>query len=663
MAQATFTKTAITHSNSDANSGYFCGGFSSGGTNHNAQITFPAFNLGSATINSVTLYIPWNNTSAGIGWKAGAYHRITINGYVHDCWVENTPGTLAVGINGWSNTSPFVVDVRGRSDNSYGTSKGYTEDAYIVVDYTPNVAPSSGPSSCSVDKSVVNSGTNVMISWPSDAYDVNGNIAGYNIYRYDANGNYLNKVASCGGTSYSYSTSGLADGSKYKFKVAPYDTYGLEGPTSPFSGVLTINSAPSVPPSLDAEYGSTYYHNTIKFIWGASTDADNQAITYILEVKLYNTDGSVYQDWLLAYSDAGLSDVYTIPTGMPGGGIISARIHTKDALGKESAPRTIAYNCYKDRAPQPVILSEPSSTLMSSQTIHFAWVDSGTPYVSPLTYEFEWREFANGVWGTWDTSKFAAISDQYLDVLIERAATAVSVTEKFQLGVRSKDKFGNVSDYALSQQVINNHVPGQPTCDYPTGIVYSLSPAILLTAPSDYEGHDQDIYSLVDNDAGGYIKQFDNIVAGSKYLFGINATTYITHNLKLKSVDALDASSAIMSRDIPVSQLVLIDPTEFIIANCINQIRNAINTVRNSYGLSNYSYTHTITPIATAFVPTYYNDIIETRAAINELNMRVKGWAGGTVTDLTWITFVPGDSIVYDIIEDLYNNLLLAHTI
>lgn len=112
-------------------------GMASGGTNQNAQLTFPALNVGGA-ITKVELYVEWDNSSAGEGFSASATHRAAIGANVYTYGVTGSSGSATCElVAGWSTSSSFVVDLRS-SSTSTSTSKGYRRaGCYLIVTYTP----------------------------------------------------------------------------------------------------------------------------------------------------------------------------------------------------------------------------------------------------------------------------------------------------------------------------------------------------------------------------------------------------------------------------------------------------------------------------------------------------------------------------------------------
>ena len=145
MATKTITRSSATFSRVPA-SGWFTLGKASSGTNQNAQITFPALGI-AGVINSVKLYIPWNCTAAGEGFSATGAMVAAVGGVAYNFTMAGMSGTAVVTLSsgGWSNSAPFVVDLRGQSGGASSTSKGCDQNVTLSVDYISEPAPTPPP--------------------------------------------------------------------------------------------------------------------------------------------------------------------------------------------------------------------------------------------------------------------------------------------------------------------------------------------------------------------------------------------------------------------------------------------------------------------------------------------------------------------------------------
>ena len=79
MATKTINYTSLVNSRTPT-TGYMTIGYSSGGTNNDADVTFPALGV-IGVINEVRLYYAWNNTEANEGFMASTTHKAGNNTY------------------------------------------------------------------------------------------------------------------------------------------------------------------------------------------------------------------------------------------------------------------------------------------------------------------------------------------------------------------------------------------------------------------------------------------------------------------------------------------------------------------------------------------------------------------------------------------------------
>ena len=94
------------------------------------------------SIKSVKLYIPWDNDAADEGFSLTGPMVQTANGVSHNFSMSGMGGPTSTAIvditsGGWSNASPFVVDLRGQSNAPFASSKGCSQNVYITAEYEP----------------------------------------------------------------------------------------------------------------------------------------------------------------------------------------------------------------------------------------------------------------------------------------------------------------------------------------------------------------------------------------------------------------------------------------------------------------------------------------------------------------------------------------------
>jgi hypothetical protein len=153
-------------------------GMSSGGTNYGAQITFPALSIPNGKVISVTLHVSWNNDAAGEGWRAAGTHKATVGGNTYTYAVSGVADSRDVPLtSGWSETSPFVVDLHSYS-TADGTSKGYIKDSvYLIVTYYTFAG---APTSAVISPEAYENG--VTLTWGAATPGTDNAITGYHVY-------------------------------------------------------------------------------------------------------------------------------------------------------------------------------------------------------------------------------------------------------------------------------------------------------------------------------------------------------------------------------------------------------------------------------------------------------------------------------------------------
>ena len=142
MATQNFSRLSVAPSRVPT-SGYMTIGMSSGGTNQNATVTMPPLKV-NGTINSVKVVVQWDNNAANEGFRAGATHVVVGASNCSGSWnyaVSGASGSVQVPIGSFSTTANWSFVLRSYT-NTKSTSKGYSQNVYVIVEYTaPPPAP------------------------------------------------------------------------------------------------------------------------------------------------------------------------------------------------------------------------------------------------------------------------------------------------------------------------------------------------------------------------------------------------------------------------------------------------------------------------------------------------------------------------------------------
>jgi len=118
---------------------YSYAGKSGTGTLHYFELRFPAMEV-EGTIDEVKIYLPWNNSATGYGYKASTTHSVKIDGTDYTYSIGGDSGTASrVLTGGYNNSSTWDVRITGLSSNSSSTAKSYLANPYVVITYTPGL--------------------------------------------------------------------------------------------------------------------------------------------------------------------------------------------------------------------------------------------------------------------------------------------------------------------------------------------------------------------------------------------------------------------------------------------------------------------------------------------------------------------------------------------
>ncbi len=306
MAAKTVNKSSIVCSRIPK-AGWMTIGKSSSGTNQNAQVTFPALGISDGIITQVDLYMPWDNDAANEGFQAGTTHQATVGGNVYDYHIEGRSGTAQVVLAaGWSNTTSFVVDLRGKSSNSNSTSKGYSQNPYIVVTYTPYTPPTA-PANLSQSPNPFE--TALRLSWTRGSDGTNNPITGYDVRYQTSNdgSNWSSETSVIVSASAEYydipssTISGWERGMYVRFRVGSVSAY-FSTVYSDYSSSVRKNRAPAGTATSLSASPSPYISGNLSISFTAGSDPDNGVSGYHTKYQ-ESADGASWG------GDVGLPDV------------------------------------------------------------------------------------------------------------------------------------------------------------------------------------------------------------------------------------------------------------------------------------------------------------------------------------------------------------------
>ena len=195
---------------------------------------------------------------------------------------------------------------------------------------------------------VINGGSDITVSWEKST-DADGNLEGYKLERsIDGGGSWTQVYQGSAVGAVTPVPSGIES---VMYRVKAYDSYGEESGYAATSEYTVINNtAPTVPetitvPSVIANGSS------VLISWGASTDADGEAVSYQLERSI---DGGAFE---VIYTGSARNYTDTIEAGWA---TIAYRACAVDARGAKSRyAESDVRNIISNYAPTVEIIDAP----------------------------------------------------------------------------------------------------------------------------------------------------------------------------------------------------------------------------------------------------------------------------------------------------------------
>lgn len=195
---------------------------------------------------------------------------------------------------------------------------------------------------------VINGGSDITVTWDKST-DADGNLEGYKLERsIDGGGSWTQVYQGSAVAAVTPVPSGIES---VMYRVKAYDSYGEESGYAATSEYTVINNtAPTVPetitvPSVIANGSS------VLISWGASTDADGEAVSYQLERSI---DGGAFE---VIYTGSARNYTDTIEAGWA---TIAYRVCAIDARGAKSGyAESDVRNIISNYAPTVEIIDAP----------------------------------------------------------------------------------------------------------------------------------------------------------------------------------------------------------------------------------------------------------------------------------------------------------------
>ena len=307
-----------------------------------------------------------------------------------------------------------------------GGSNAKTRPNYITVSGTSDATPPTAPASLTA---TATSSSAISLTW-SPATDGVG-VTGYRVERCQGvSCTTFAQIATPTGTS--YSDSGRAAGTTYRYRVRASDAAGNLGAYSPIASATTPSASDTTPPTAPASLTATATSSSaISLTWSAATD--NVGVTgYRVERCLGASCGAFAQ----IATPAGTS--YTDP-GLAAGSTYRYRVRATDAagnLGAYSKAASATTSASLDTTP-PTAPASLTATATSSSAISLTW-SPATDGVGVTGYRVE---RCQGVSCTTFAQIATPTGTSYSD-----SGRAAGTTYRYR--VRASDAAGNLGAYS-----------------------------------------------------------------------------------------------------------------------------------------------------------------------------------------------------------------------
>ncbi len=373
--------------------------------------TVPVANFSASTVSGpAPLALNFINTSTGtITSHAWTFGDGTTSTVANPTKVYSIPGTFTVGL---TVTGP-------------GGSNNKIKPNYITITASTDTTPPSAPGT---PTATATGSTAISLTWPAATDNVA--VTGYRVERCTgANCTTFVQVAIPTGTS--YSNSGLAAGTTYRYRVRASDAAGNLGPSSAIASATTSSGADTTPPSAPASLTATASSSSISLTWSAATD--NVAVT---GYRVERCTGASCTTFVQVAIPTGTS--YS-NSGLAAGTTYRYRVRASDAagnLGPYSAIASATTSSGADTTP-PSAPASLTAKAISGTIISLTW-PAATDNVAVTGYKVE---RCLGASCTTFTQIATPTGTAYID-----SGHAAGMT--FRYRVRATDAAGNLGPYS-----------------------------------------------------------------------------------------------------------------------------------------------------------------------------------------------------------------------
>ena len=203
--------------------------------------------------------------------------------------------------------------------------------------------------------STINSGKSFSVSWGASS-DEQGDTVSYKLERQLNNGTWTQIYQAAGRSTSDTVPFGT---STVRYRVKAYDTAGLESAYQTSATKTVVNNTAPTTPGTPNVPATVIGGNSITITWGASSDAQNNAIKYYLQRSV--TGGT---NWSNVYNGSALSFADTIPKGTPS---VTYRVRAYD--GTDYSSYAVSETRTVDNTVPPEITADDAVTVADG----FSW--------------------------------------------------------------------------------------------------------------------------------------------------------------------------------------------------------------------------------------------------------------------------------------------------
>ena len=286
-----------------------------------APSSFTATASGSTTIN-----LAWTASTDNVGVTGYRVERCQGASCTSFSQIATPPGTT------FSNTGLAVGTTyryRVRAIDAAGNLSAYSAIATAMTAVAPDTTPPTAPSGFTTTAS---GSTTINLAWMASTDNVG--VTGYRVERCQgASCTSFAQIASPTGTT--FSNTGLAAGTTYRYRVRAIDAAGNLSAYSSIATATTAATADTTPATAPSGFTAiTYSSSTLNLAWTASTD--NVGVT---GYRVERCQGSSCTSFVQIASPTGTT---FSNSGLPASTTYRYRVRATDAAGNLSAYSSIA---------------------------------------------------------------------------------------------------------------------------------------------------------------------------------------------------------------------------------------------------------------------------------------------------------------------------------